>query len=345
MSWRSSTRSATRSCRPTEFRTTQKAKIIESRNLGGGSEEEQGRTYEIDTCAPIAELILEAINFAVVRNGFGVDGWSAKFREVDYRSSQAIETIRDTRLRNGSWTLNKYRTEIGEPTVDGGNDAVLVDRQNLVLWSDMQAMSKAVIASKGAPAVAAGETPPGGEPMAPGEPQDGAEPDDAEPGKPVPAETLIRYRARLSEALRAMPLTESGGSAGAKVYDQLRQNFPPASVAWVKDASWSGPRMIPLDQVDTSDRSQWDATNEPGQLKQARKKLRRKLAAGEHSKPAVLVKSPGSAKWVIADGHHRFLAAEAEGEPGLWAYTGRVDSAKGPWQVMAASEEGRDRAA
>ena len=52
------------------------------------------------------------------------------------------------RLRNGSMTRNQYADEIGNPPVDGGDVAVLVDRQNIVLWSDMPAMSKAMIAGK-----------------------------------------------------------------------------------------------------------------------------------------------------------------------------------------------------
>ena len=86
-----------------------------------------------------------------------------------------VEQIRDTRLRNGTWTRNRYAAEIGEPPVDGGDLAVLVDRQNLVLWSDMEAMSKATVAAKN-PA-AAGMLPPGapppfgqqGQPGTPGE--------------------------------------------------------------------------------------------------------------------------------------------------------------------------------
>jgi hypothetical protein len=104
-----------------------------------------------------------------------------------------VEQIRDTRLRNGAYTLNKYRAEIGVPPVHGGYDAVLVDRQNLVLWSDMQAMSKAMVAGKGAMAVAAGEVPPGGEPMEPG----------AEPGSP---------QRRAAPHLRPLPSRISGPS-------------------------------------------------------------------------------------------------------------------------------------
>lgn len=315
-----------------------KAGIIESGNLGGGTGEEQNRTYEIDTCAPLAELILEAFNFAIVRNGFGVEGWHAKFREVDYRASSVVEGIRDQRLRNGSWTLNKYRAEIGEPAVDGGDDAVLVDRQNLVLWSDMKAMSAAGIAAKGAPAVAAGETPPGGEPMQPG----GQQPEDEGSGQQeaVPAASLTAYRARLREALTALPVSESyGGSVGAKVYAQLAKDFPPGAINWVKDAQWSGPRRVPLSQINTGDRDQWNASHDPGRVAKFAKKLRKKLKAGEMPKPVVLVKTPGSDQYLIADGHHHFLAIEQEGYEFAWAYTGRVDADHGPWNTMAASAD------
>ena len=133
-----------------------KAGIIESGNLGGGTGDAQDKTYRIDTCGPIAELILEKINFHIVQQGFGITDWHLKFREIDYRDSTVIEGIRDMRLRNGSWILNKYRADIGEPPVEGGDDPILVDRQNLVLWRDMARMSDASIAAKGAPAVAAG---------------------------------------------------------------------------------------------------------------------------------------------------------------------------------------------
>jgi hypothetical protein len=43
---------------------------------------------------------------------------------------------------------------------------------------------------------------------------------------------------------------------------------------------------------------------------------------------------------MIADGHHRFLAAEAEGEPSVWAYVGRVDARTSDWDEMHASQAG-----
>ena len=129
--------------------------IIESGNLGGGTGEAQFKSFQVNTCQPYAQALLEKINFALLR-AFGVTDWKINFGDIDWRDSKTIEDIYDTRLRNGSWTLNKYRDVIGEPPVDGGDNPVLVDRQNLVLWSDMARMSEAVISKNAAPAAAAG---------------------------------------------------------------------------------------------------------------------------------------------------------------------------------------------
>ena len=176
-----------------------KVSIIESGNLGGGTGEAQHKTFVVNTCQPTAELLLEKINFAITRGGFGIEGWKLKFGEVDWRDSLVVEQIRDLRLRNGAWKLNKLRADIGEQPVEGGDDAVLVDRQNLVLWADMSAMSKAMVAGKGAPAVTAGEQPPGGEPLAPGQQPD--EGPDGKPAESLRAVQYARYRARLAETL------------------------------------------------------------------------------------------------------------------------------------------------
>lgn len=304
------------------------AGIIESGNLGGGTGDAQHKTFMLNTCSPVAELVLEKLNFHIAVQGFGVQGWRSKFREVDYRDSMVIEQIRDTRLRNGAWIQNRYRADIGEPPIEGGDKAVLVDRQNLVLWSDMEAMSKAMVASKGGP------------PMAPpGQPPQG----------PQGAEMAARSRANVREALRAYRAAESAvyEDAASDVAAQLAKDFTPSEIAWTKDAQWAGPRNVPLGKIDTSDRSEWDASRpqDAAEVKRQRRKLRRKLKRGEEPRPLVLVKVPGSAKYRIADGHHHFLAAEAEGRPSVRAYVGKVSSAHGDWELMGAVEKGRNKAA
>ena len=188
-----------------------KVGVIESGNLGGGTGEAQDKSFRVNTCAPIDGLVMEKFNFAITLNGFGITGWKMKFREVDWRDSLIIEQIRDMRLRNGAWILDKYRADIGEPPVEGGDKPVLVDRQNLVLWSDIPAMSKAIVAAKGAPAAAAeaaaaGVTGPGQQPppgqdqqQPPGAKQDDQK-DDGKPAESLRAVQWERYRARLAEA-------------------------------------------------------------------------------------------------------------------------------------------------
>lgn len=105
-------------------------------------------TFRVDTIIPVKALVLEKLNYHIVMQGFGIMDWAWEFGEIDYRDSKVVEEIRDMRLRNGSMTRNQYADEIGNPPVDGGDVAVLVDRQNIVLWNDMAAMSKAMIAGK-----------------------------------------------------------------------------------------------------------------------------------------------------------------------------------------------------
>jgi hypothetical protein len=308
------------------------AGIIESGNLGGGTGDAQHRAFMLNTCNPVGELVLEKLNFHIAVEGFGIQGWHSKFREVDYRDSMLVEQIRDTRLRNGTWTRNRYAADINEPPVEGGDDAVLVDRQNLVLWSDMNAMSKAMVASKAGPAVA---------PAVPGQ-----VPGQPPQGPPAP-ESLARGRAGVREALRAYRAAEQAlyEDAASGVAAMLAKNFSPAATKWARKAAWAGPSKVPLSKIDFSDKAEWDASKEPGQLKRMRAKLRKRAAKREQMKPVVLVKTPGGAKLIIADGHHRVLAAQAEGQGWVWAYTGKVDADHGDWEVMASAERDRDKAA
>ena len=107
----------------------------------------QDRSFRVNTCGPISELVLEKFSFQLLYLAYGVKDWHLKFGEVDWRDDMTIEQIRDMRVRNGSWTQNRYRTDIGEPPIDGGDIAVLVDRQNLVAWRDMSDLSAANLAA------------------------------------------------------------------------------------------------------------------------------------------------------------------------------------------------------
>lgn len=186
------------------------AGVIESGNIGGGTGESQRKTFLTNTCQPIAELVLEKINYHLAKVGFGVEGWHVRLAEVDMRDSKTVEDIRDMRLRNGSWTLNRYRVDISEPPVDGGDEAVLVDRQNMVLWRDMEANSQAGIAAKLR-----------GSDLEPGEPQAG-QPLTLQKPEPAPVPAVLKPFAGVDNNPTAHgqpeeePPVETAGSAASR---------------------------------------------------------------------------------------------------------------------------------
>jgi HK97 family phage portal protein len=133
-----------------------KVGVVESGNIGGGTGTSQDKTFRVNTVGPIQELVLEKFSFALMYQAYGIEDWSLKFGVVDWRDDQVIEQIRDMRIRNGEWTLNRARADIGEPPVPGGDDPILVDRQNMVLWADLGPLSKANLAAVQAQTVVSG---------------------------------------------------------------------------------------------------------------------------------------------------------------------------------------------
>jgi hypothetical protein len=193
-----------------------KVGVIESGNLGGGTGEEQDKTFQFNTCGPLGALVLEKLNYHLVLRGFGITDWKLKWGEVDWRDSKVIEEIRDKRLHSGAWTLNRYRADINEPPVDGGDEPAVVERESIVLWRDIERMSEATIAHAAAAAVTAGIDVPGVElvpepepepipaalapfadPTGPGEP----EADDVPPEEDPQESRRAVFRARLREGL------------------------------------------------------------------------------------------------------------------------------------------------
>lgn len=128
--------------------------IIESGNLGGGTGSSQFKTFRVNTCGPLEELVLEAFTFSILRQGFGIVGHRCSFAAVDWRDDEVIENIRMLRVSKGAWTVNRYRDDIGEPPVEGGTDAVIIQTRDIVLVKDLAQMSAAKIeqAEGGAPA-------------------------------------------------------------------------------------------------------------------------------------------------------------------------------------------------
>lgn len=124
------------------------ATVIESGNIGGGTGTSQRKTFMINTCGPVQEIVLEAFTFAILQQGFGVEDHRCDFGEVDYRDDEIIEKIRTQRVERAGWSVNRYRDDIGEPPVDGGDDPVFILSRDVVPIKDIAAKSAAALVPK-----------------------------------------------------------------------------------------------------------------------------------------------------------------------------------------------------
>lgn len=186
--------------------------IIETGNLGGGTGEAQDKSFRVNTIIPVSNLVLEKLNYHLVQYGFGIVGWHLEFKEIDFRDSQVVETIRDIRLKNGSFTLNRYRDEIGEPPVEGGDDAIIVDRQGIIAWDRMIDYSDAFIANLAAPAATAGLI----------------VPVEAEPPPPIPQGVI-------PAPLPMLPGTQAPVAKVPAAPGSAKQGTPPKEDAYAQD--------------------------------------------------------------------------------------------------------------
>jgi hypothetical protein len=114
--------------------------------LGGGVGLSDDRNFRINVVGPVQELVLEKFTFKLLYQAYGIEDWALYFGTVDWRDDYTLEQIRDIRIRNGTWSVNRARADIGEPPVPGGDVAVLVDRQNMVVIRDLDALSQANLA-------------------------------------------------------------------------------------------------------------------------------------------------------------------------------------------------------
>lgn len=121
--------------------------------------------------------------------------------------------------------------------------------------------------------------------------------------------------------------TEQRDAAG-EAFAAEAEDYKPADMAWMHDATWKGPVDVPADHIDP---------DMHGRMKKADQDhvehFVKKLEAGEKIKPVILVKIPGEDQLQLIDGHHRYLACIELNKP-VPAFIGTVDKDKGPWDTM-----------
>jgi len=113
------------------------------------------------------------------------------------------------------------------------------------------------------------------------------------------------------------------------VEDYLGTSYPTRVLGWVNDADWSGPKSIPLSQINLARR--------PGGRDRDKVKGIAKAIADNPDSPAaapiVLVKTPGKDLYTIADGWHRTSAYKVLGKASIQAFVGVMDTDEGDWDV------------
>lgn len=121
--------------------------------------------------------------------------------------------------------------------------------------------------------------------------------------------------------------------SGTAVFDQLVEDFPKDAARWVLHLKWDGPKDVPLDQIDYSNKDSWHASKDPDHVAVMVKKIK----SGE-KKPIILVSRKGKKKLMVVDGHHRALAYLKLKLPAR-AYVAQVPDISGPWDEMHAAQD------
>jgi len=118
--------------------------------------------------------------------------------------------------------------------------------------------------------------------------------------------------------------------AKAALNEQLKGNFPKEARQWLKsdDVRVDAPTRLDPDSIDWDGYPDWRASRQLGDVKKRAKKIDK----GKH-KPIVTVRTPGSEKNRIIDGHHGAMGyVDAKENP--LAYVVHVPNQKGPWDTF-----------
>lgn len=107
--------------------------LIEAGNVGGGGTaevmEKQFRHTAVD---PIRQRMMEALNFRITVQGFGVTDWTLDTVYADLRDSQEVDAIQANKVKTGRLTINEARAEERRDPVPGGDQSVLILTREIV---------------------------------------------------------------------------------------------------------------------------------------------------------------------------------------------------------------------
>lgn len=120
----------------------------------------------------------------------------------------------------------------------------------------------------------------------------------------------------------------STAGVASSVMKQLKPDYSKDLLQWIPAAHWIQ-MDIPLDSIDDSNRESWQATRDQSKIDSMADAMKEGWR-----KPIIAVNEPNASKLQLTDGHHRFLAAEQNGEKTIPAYVAYVGGIDGPWKDM-----------
>lgn len=96
--------------------------IQETAHLGAGDGTSAAKALELNVTNPIKQLVLEKLNYRIIKQGFKCDSFVFNLRYGEYRTDEIIANVNDKNLRNGSTLPNEVRQEMGKPPYAKGGD-------------------------------------------------------------------------------------------------------------------------------------------------------------------------------------------------------------------------------
>jgi len=116
------------------------------------------------------------------------------------------------------------------------------------------------------------------------------------------------------------------------VYSQLTKDYPKEALGWIHNVDWSGPKKVPLNQIEWNDERTWKATKDKAHVKHFVDMIN--SGQSQNIKPVVLIGRPGKPTLMITDGHHRALAYKEAGKSAVPAWVGQAHHIVGEWDYL-----------
>jgi phage-related protein (TIGR01555 family) len=156
------------------------------------------------------------------------------------------------------------------------------------------------------------------------------------PGAPIRADHVALqpiHDRRADNSGRPRDARYDSDAIAAGVHHQLAEDFPEDKLGWVLAASWKGPIRVPLDKIDFSGQSRWQAAHDPVKVGVMKDRIESGI-----EKPVILVRVPHSNLLKVVDGHHRTTSYQELGR-NVKAYIGKVNATNGPWDELHSTQK------